>query len=426
MLLNQLRSRMKHAGIDRFFAWWQRELSSLLPAWARAPGDRQKSLALLEFDHTVSTIKLHEQGQWTEVARLDVGENITVAEQKAFFLAHLKRLGKKPDETGLLLSASQVLIKRLKMPLAVEENIRQVLGFEMDRYTPFKAEQVYFDFRITGRDAGQLDVQIAVAPRQKVDDLLKIALAWEANIQGVWLADELSNEGAKANLLPLSQRHREPSQFSRIDLAMAGVVTLLALSVSIFPVWQKRDLAIRLLPEVDRAHQQADAAEKLRVQFEGLQDEYEYILTKKREHPPVIAVLEDLTKILPDDTWVQQLDLKGKELQLQGETGASARLVGLFEQSRTLHGANYRAPLTKGQSGSGERFQIAVETKPLSLAETTWQAPVMQPASPVSEPPADTNKAVQPAEVQTIPKLDGLKPNSAPPAPVPPGAGSKS
>ena len=38
------------------------------------------------------------------------------------------------------------------MPAATEENLPQVLSFEMDRLTPFRSDEVYFDHRVVGRD----------------------------------------------------------------------------------------------------------------------------------------------------------------------------------------------------------------------------------------------------------------------------------
>ena len=56
-------------------------------------------------------------------------------------------------------------MRRVTMPAATEENLRQVLGFEMDRLTPLRADEVYFDYRVVSRDAaaGQIAVQLAVA-----------------------------------------------------------------------------------------------------------------------------------------------------------------------------------------------------------------------------------------------------------------------
>jgi hypothetical protein len=76
---------------------------------------------------------------------------------------------------------------------------------------------------------------------------------------------------------------------------------------------------------------------------------------------------------------VQTLDIKGKELQIQGETASSVRLIGLFEQSSMFRDASFRSPLTKGQSSATERYQLAVQIRPSATA--VMAAPAASAAS---------------------------------------------
>src|SRR5262249_28882279 len=74
--------------------------------------------------------------------------------------------------------AARCLRRDLPLPAAAEDKLRQVLSFEMDRQTPFKADQVYFDYRIATRDAAakNLAVNLTVAPRAQLDpDLAALA-----------------------------------------------------------------------------------------------------------------------------------------------------------------------------------------------------------------------------------------------------------
>ena len=191
-------------GADRFLAWWLKELSAFVPAWIHAPDDETDRLILLEIDSTAAVLKQAKEGKWLETGRLE-RNGIDSAAQKNAFLALLNKLGKRTDEVGLSLATPHLLRKSLKFPLAVEENLAQALEFEMDRHTPFKSDQVYFDYRIIGRDAkvGQLEVQIVLAPRPVVDEMLALVKSWGASVQGIWLADELSATPPRANLMPL-------------------------------------------------------------------------------------------------------------------------------------------------------------------------------------------------------------------------------
>ena len=55
----------------------------------------------------------------------------------------LEELAGRAREVVLCLPADKVMARKLMLPLVAEENLRQVLGFEMDRQTPFSLDQVY-------------------------------------------------------------------------------------------------------------------------------------------------------------------------------------------------------------------------------------------------------------------------------------------
>src|SRR4029077_229266 len=83
-------------------------------------------------------------------------------------------------------------------------------------------------------------------------------------------------------------------------------------------------------------------------------------------------VLEDVTHLLPDDTWLTQLELKNvsrgkdaqRELSLRGESANAGRLVTLLEDSKLFTQAAPRSPTTKIQPGPGEIFDVAAQLKP--------------------------------------------------------------
>lgn len=64
----------------------------------------------------------------------------------------------------------------LELPSPTEENLAGVLGYELDRYTPYSKEDAFFDFRITGRDAekGTISVVLAIIEKEKLEEPLEL------------------------------------------------------------------------------------------------------------------------------------------------------------------------------------------------------------------------------------------------------------
>jgi general secretion pathway protein L len=229
------------------------------------------------------------------------------------------------------------------------------------------------------------------------------------------------------NLLPDDAR-TETAPWRRwqfwVPLALLLVAVLFAAGL---PVWQKRDYAITTAQVAEQARVQAAAADALRGEFERTTSDYNFALTRKYAYPPTVQLIEDVSKLLPDDTWLLQLELKsatrGKEAQremlLRGESGSAGRLVALLEDSKLFEQASPRSPMTKIQPGPGEIFDLGAQLKPLpppSMIELAAPAIAATEGAPAATSPA--------AAASATPAAAGAPPATALPAPPAPAAAS--
>ncbi len=396
----RLKRLAKHPKIAGFLRWWLDELSALLPQGWRSSGPDFSDAAVVRLALPNVSVSRVEKGGLAEIGRMDL-KSATPADQRTLFKS---LLGKFPGGTKVVigLPGDAVLLKALTLPLAAEENLEQVLAFEMDRHTPFKAEQVYFDYRILRRDAhnNRLELELAVVPREAVDKPLTQLAGWGVTPIAVTLEEQIACKGS-FNLLPRARRPQRASFLGPRDAVLLGLVFVLALGALILPIVIKREAAVQLLPLVERAKHAAEATDVLHRKLDALTAQHNFLLEKKQASPVMIVLFDELTRLLPDDTWVQQLDLKGKELQIMGETASSSKLIGLMEQSRILRDANFRSPLTKGQSPNGERYHLVAEVKPLPVGLTVAsQAAGPQPGIDALPPGTEGGKPAQPGDDQ--------------------------
>jgi general secretion pathway protein L len=291
-----------------------------------------------------------------------------------------------------------VLRKVVRLPLATEENLRQVLEFQIEQHTPFNSSQVYFGISVVERDfeRGTLSADLIVTPRAVVDQAIKTMADRGGVVSAVFSADMLAN-GHLVNLLPAAVGRAPSPWFQGANLWLLALVGVMGLAAMILPLAVKREAVIQLHPWVDKGKNAAEAVDSVRRELEMRIDQHNFLLEKRQMFPTVIQTLEELTRVLPDDTWVLTLDIKGKELQIQGETASSVKLIGLFEQSSMFKDASFRSPLTKGQSSGTERYQLALQVRPVSPTASVGEGvlPVSAPASaavllpnPVASSPA--------------------------------------
>ncbi len=159
----------------------------------------------------------------------------------------------------LSLNPQDCLRKRLTLPAALEENLVQALTYDLDRHTPFKAEELYFDAAVIERNPsrGTITVDLAAARRTIVDPALKHVAAWGADVVAVVPEPPASASQSRLNLLPRELRRARPL-LRRFDVWIPVVLLgLLALAAAAIPVWQKRDYAQQLNGEANEARARA-------------------------------------------------------------------------------------------------------------------------------------------------------------------------
>src|SRR5262249_826101 len=138
---------------------------------------------------------------------------------------------------------TQVLRRSVNLPLAASENLAEVLGFEMDRHTPFKAEEVYYDYRIAklDRDARRLTVMVTVAAKAYVDRAVAMVKAWGLTPIRVGVADERPDEDT-VSLLPLASGSSQGGRLRKLSGGLAITACLLATAATYMPLYREKQL----------------------------------------------------------------------------------------------------------------------------------------------------------------------------------------
>jgi general secretion pathway protein L len=389
--------------LSGFVRWWTEELSKVLPERFAAFGGagRVPQLAI-DGDDLVLVEPRSAAGADSRVAL----STLDPQRARLAIRALLERAGEERGRARLCLANEEALVRRITMPAATEENLGQVLGFEMDRVTPFRAEEVYFDYRVVARDSatGTLTVLIAVARRELVDARVAMLRSLGVSVQGVTVREDAGQGGSQLDLLPSEQRgERESSRQRVVKLALMGTVAVLLLVALLFPVWRKREAVIVMHPLVGKAQQEAQATDVLARDLDRQVADYNFLLAKKHGWAAPLAYVEDVTRLLPDNTWVQQFELKAagkvREVQITGETASSSKLIEILEQSTLLQNAAIRGTVTRGSTPNSERFMIAAEAKPRPLPEAR---PLIEGAP--APAPAPQAPAPQPAKVEPVAK----------------------
>ena len=354
-----------------------------------------------------------------------------------YWVDHANKLTVTLDDTGalptnvklsgkdirLILSRASVLQKTVSYPAAIEENLQEVIANDIDRQTPFTATQVYIASRIARRFEGadgvaRVEVDITVALKKIVD--AATARVREGNGRVVSLG--IAADTFHTELLPESERPaRRLSTLQKVNIGLLALLLVLITVAIVVPIFMKRSDVKLLAPMVDKARLEAESTRKVEAEFQRLQREYQVAANKKYANYQVVDILEDVTRISPDTTWLQVFELKtaplaaknsanaGKpqirEIKLEGEAASAAKMIELLEQSKFLQNTTQRAQTTRGAQPNTEFFRLSTEVKPRL-------APPLVDLLALPEKPA----AVIPAPIATTPTATvSPTPTSPPP-----------
>ncbi|HEY6940279.1 PilN domain-containing protein [Dokdonella sp.] len=412
--LARLRTRLAKTPLPGFFAWWGRELLACLPArWRALLSERSESL-LLALDGDELVVWREKGDAPVEYAR--IRRDLPADAQDAEFRRLRGSIEDPQVRTVFCIPASRVLTRVLSLPAAATENLRQVLSFEMDRQTPFKADQVYFDSRVLGHDASGRNVQVELVliPRAQLDHELA-ALPVAAQLDAVDSWSSAAGTGRRhTNLLPAEKRTRRRDLRLPLNLGLAALALVLVV-VNMDESLANRAAALEAMQgEVDKAGNEAKQVAALRKTLADSISGANFLTDKKRKGPLTVALLDDLTRRLPEDTYLERLQIENKQVQLQGQANEAAKLIALLGASPCLGNPGFQGQVQPDARTGKERFQINADLKECS-PQSEAKAPAKPsetkaPARPAgaAKPTPDAGAAGKPAPAAG-PPADGAR-----------------
>lgn len=349
------------------FLWWVRELAALVPARLRPASKRSDSL-LLQIDGLHLELFHDASSRSTLLGKIAIGNSSEAStEAKAILRAAGLSRAISRGSVGICvrLNARHALRTRFDLPLAAEENLREVIGFELDRHTPFKLEQVYFKHEVVGRDAlGQrITVEVTIAPKSLVDKQIEIATQLGLTPDRVDVAGETDNAPPSSDLVDRSEINQIRGTGSRMTWALTMLVLVLSAIAVAVPVMRAQQRAQSLEREFAALKRTSEAIAALHKQIEQLREEESFAIQRKRNNRPVSQLLFEATRVLPDDTWLNELQLNGADIQMVGYSMSASRLIGLLERSETFRNTTFRSPVTRDAKTDRERFHIAARVE---------------------------------------------------------------
>jgi general secretion pathway protein L len=257
-------------------------------------------------------------------------------------------------------SPDLLLEREITLPLAAEHDLKRVVSYEMDRLTPFRADEVFWNCLAGKRDPvrNRLHVRVTVIPYLRVEAILTALMQ-----SGLAPARIAAGETTEPNrIIPLTEDRTAHRWLGpRVHaVALGGCGAMVAVAITL-PFILQSVASARLDARIEAVKPQVVEAEKLRKKIATGATTADAIAAARNQLGTPLQSIALLTDLLPDDTYLTALNVRQRKLTISGRSAAAARLIGAMAANPLIHNPAFTAPVIRDETNGGEMFSIRAE-----------------------------------------------------------------
>lgn len=259
---------------------------------------------------------------------------------------------------AVMLPDALVLSKQLKFPAAVEHELEAAVAMEVTTSSPFARDDTCYGYTLATRGDDTLTVSLAISSQSAVMAHIAGEMnSHELQAYEVW-ADV--NDGVVV-LQGFGEQARKQRNRRRMgQLGLLGLYCVFAI-LAIFAVAAGgKYLQLQRVESMQREAQSA-AAQALveREQFAAAKGMIIAAHELRASLPAPHHELKRLTTLLGDDTWLSVVDIKGRQIRIEGESTDAAAVMQLLLNDPAYSRVESPVAFRKARGGA-ERFVLSL------------------------------------------------------------------
>lgn len=264
-----------------------------------------------------------------------------------------------------------VLESAIELPPMAEPDLHDALWLHVRAASPFEPQELVWGWR----RAGDRTAVAILSSRRAVEARVEAAQPrLGGRVHEVWAFDGAGRpvvlqgfgEGRR-------QRRRRSGRVLGWVLLLAAL--LLAAAALITPTLQLKLRAVQAQRAMDLLQQQQAPAVAQREALATAQAQMDALRALMSERVEPLAVLELLTRAIPDDTFVQRLQVQGSRVTITGQTPNTAALMNRLSEQPLIRDVRAPNAATRAMAGGRENFTIELMLQPEALRPETGPQP---------------------------------------------------
>jgi general secretion pathway protein L len=263
----------------------------------------------------------------------------------------------------LVLLPNRFMFRALELPRRALDFLEGIVRAQIDRLTPWSAADAAFGWHSSIDAANdRIEVTIAATARGLIAPFLSAIAALGADTVAVSAATPQPDIAA---IKICEQKAGQAAALARIRRILIGLAAgggaLASLSIAANTViggaieTQRDDLTRRI----------AERRAAIQPGHGGTSEAARDLERHKHEMPSSVIVIEALSRVLPDDTYLTELRILGDKMQIVGVTRDAPALIRLIEQTSHFSRATFFAPTTRSATEQSDHFHIEAHIEPV-------------------------------------------------------------
>ncbi|MEL6818612.1 MAG: PilN domain-containing protein [Pseudomonadota bacterium] len=340
--------------VNDFKTWWLETIAAMFRRGS-TPAPQQAPLS----------IKLTGQSNYTVTALSSddtlVSENASELQSLGDALRQLNRKASNRERNCTIqIPRNRFFVKQLAPIKLPPSQFEKMAALDLISSTPMNAEDVHL-YQIRDNNAGST---YAAVKKSIFDPVVEACRRNGLNVSGVMFEDAFGSAHgwiAPRGLAEINKPRGLSHAVQQVSKLLAVLVVLGTVGTYGHIKWRHIEATRILDKELQQATAQAGEVRALIAQRRQAVERIVAIRAEKTDAVPLTLIVEELSKILPDNAWLTDLELDGDTVRISGFTASASSLVSVLENSPYFEAPTFRNPVLRVSAEIGERFTISMK-----------------------------------------------------------------
>lgn len=265
----------------------------------------------------------------------------------------------KPGPVALRIGDDRAVVKQISLPAGALEVMPAVIRNKVESLAPWPLHEVMWGYRLLGPpQSGQVDVEVAIVSRKALAGLL--GAFQNAGIKVAHFEVASSVDDAEGIAIDFQGRDRLKKARQRVTtiMACAGLIAFAAASLGLY-------FALSTQSELSAVERRSADLKQVLLNGGGSSQtnaklaEANKLYERKKNVYPAVAVLNALSKLVPDGTWLNGVDYTGNLVTITGRGTEIATVIENLEKSDVFADVNFASATQRDADANADMFSIS-------------------------------------------------------------------